>query len=287
MKYIMFDLYVSDVSLIEGKVFDFEISSSGKNDVEERCWRMTLGELKGSALENGWNHFAIDLSTNNRKDGVFDATGWDFLRLYNKDEIDAGDGLTIALKNIGFSAISPEAEAAKAEAEEIAALYATIADIRKGDVNADNYETVMQTLTTASDAYVNTTDAVRAFVDEILDTAAIERAVIKALEQYEKELNTPAEPVDPPVTEGPTTETPSTQPSTTAPATTTEAPATTTAAATTTAKATTKAATTAATTAAETEADTKGCKGSIAISALVLVPTLAGGALLLKRRKED
>ena len=66
-----------------------------------------------------------------------------------------------------------------------------------------------------------------------------------------------------------------------------DTPAATTTEATTTAKATTKAATTAAaTTAAETEAK-KGCKGSISISALVLLPTLAGGALLLKRRKED
>ena len=65
------------------------------------------------------------------------------------------------------------------------------------------------------------------------------------------------------------------------PATTTEA--TTTAPATTTAKATTAADTTA----AATTAAKKGCKGSISISALVLLPTLAGGALLIKRRKED
>ena len=65
--------------------------------------------------------------------------------------------------------------------------------------------------------------------------------------------------------------------------TTTTAPATTTAA-TTTAKATTAADTTAA---ATTAAAKKGCKASVAVSALVLLPTLAGGALLIKRRKED
>ena len=79
----------------------------------------------------------------------------------------------------------------------------------------------------------------------------------------------------------PTTETPST---TEAPATTTAAPTTTTAAPTTTAKATTAAATTAA---ATTAAEKDGCKGSIAITALAVLPTLAGGALLLKRKKED
>ena len=71
-----------------------------------------------------------------------------------------------------------------------------------------------------------------------------------------------------------------TEPTTTAPSTT-EAETT---AAASTAKATTTAE---ATTAAETEAAKKGCKGSIAISALVLLPTLAGGALLAKRRRED
>ena len=83
-----------------------------------------------------------------------------------------------------------------------------------------------------------------------------------------------AEETTPPTTDG------------SAPATTTAATtsaATTTAAPTTTAAATTAAATTAATTAAEEG----GCKGSIAITALAVLPTLAGGALLLKRKKED
>ena len=84
-----------------------------------------------------------------------------------------------------------------------------------------------------------------------------------------------------------TSEQPTTEGS--APASTTAAPttaATTTAApTTTTAKATTAAATTAAATTAAAEEG--GCKGSIAITALAVLPTLAGGALLLKRRKED
>jgi len=99
----------------------------------------------------------------------------------------------------------------------------------------------------------------------------------EAPEGYEPVLGIPQ------VTTPPTTETPST---TEAPATTTtEAPATTTAAPTTTAKATTAAATTAAAT--TVAAEEGGCKGSIAITALAVLPTLAGGALLLKRRKED
>ena len=84
------------------------------------------------------------------------------------------------------------------------------------------------------------------------------------------------------------------QPAETTPAVTEggDGPATTTAAATTaattTATPTTTAATTAAaTTAATTAAEEGGCKGSIAITALAVLPTLAGGALLLKRKKED
>ena len=85
----------------------------------------------------------------------------------------------------------------------------------------------------------------------------------------------------PATSEQPTTQGEGTTAAPTTAATTTAA--TTTAAPTTTAAATTAAATTAATTAAEEG----GCKGSIAITALAVLPTLAGGALLLKRRKED
>ena len=82
-----------------------------------------------------------------------------------------------------------------------------------------------------------------------------------------------------PTTEAPTTAKPATQAPTAAP---TAAP--TTEAATTAAPTTVAATTAAATTAAAEEG---GCGSTLAISALVMVPTLAGGALLLKRRKED
>ena len=81
-----------------------------------------------------------------------------------------------------------------------------------------------------------------------------------------------------PTTVAPTTAKPATQAPTAAP---TAAP---TEAATTAAPTTVAATTAAATTAAAEEG---GCGSSLAISALVMVPTLAGGALLLKRRKED
>ena len=71
----------------------------------------------------------------------------------------------------------------------------------------------------------------------------------------------------PPVTEAPTTEA-ATE------AATTEAPAT------------TEAATTEAPATTEATAD-KGCGSALTVSAIALLPTLAGGALLAKRRKED
>ena len=90
---------------------------------------------------------------------------------------------------------------------------------------------------------------------------------------------TEATTTEAPTTEAPTTAAPTTEAPTAAP---TEAPTT---AAPTTVAATTAAATTAAATTAAAEEG--GCGSSLAISALVMVPTLAGGALLLKRRKED
>ena len=92
----------------------------------------------------------------------------------------------------------------------------------------------------------------------------------EAPEGYEEAIGLP---YTPPVEEGDPIETPAT---------------TTTAAATTTAAETTAAATTAAaTTAAETEAEKTGCGASLTVSAIAILPTIAGGALLLKRRKED
>ena len=226
MKYIVFDLYVSDAALIDGIEFDFEISSAGKSDNEELYWRMTLAALKGSALTDGWNHFEVDLSTYTKTQGAtpFDSTAWDFLRVYNRGEFDAGEGFTFAFKNIGFSATSEAAQAGAAAAQAIVDLFAPLADIDKGDITADNYETVKAQWLAATEAYNNAEEGVQIAVDEACNASKINRNVERALETYEEELNKPADPETPSEsTDDPATETPD-APTTDAP--TTDAPAT-------------------------------------------------------------
>ena len=94
----------------------------------------------------------------------------------------------------------------------------------------------------------------------------------EAPEGYEESIGIP---YTPPVEDGGDTPTDDAPAATTTEATTTEA--TTTAAPT----------TAAATTAAATEEEKGGCGSSLTVSALAILPTIAGGALLLKRRKED
>ena len=208
MKYIVFDLYVSDAALIDGIEFDFEISSAGKSDNEELYWRMTLAALKGSSLTDGWNHFEVDLSTYTKTQGAtpFDSTAWDFLRLYNRGEFDAGDGFTIAFKNIGFAAISEAAQAGAAAVQAIVELFTPLANINKGDVNAENYEMINAQMKAATEAYDAADMSVQALVDETeiseVKVSKIKRNVTNALEAYEKSLNAPEEP------DAPTTDTP-------------------------------------------------------------------------------
>ena len=219
MKYIVFDLYVSDAALIDGIEFDFEISSAGKSDNEELYWRMTLAALKGSALTDGWNHFEVDLSTYTKTQGAtpFDSTAWDFLRVYNRGEFDAGEGFTFAFKNIGFSATSEAAQAGAAAAQAIVDLFAPLADIDKGDITADNYETVKAQWLAATEAYNNAEEGVQIAVDEACNASKINRNVERALETYEEELNkpadpeTPSEPTDDPA-DGPSADTPEDKP---------------------------------------------------------------------------
>ncbi len=200
MNYLVLDLYVSNAAAVAAAGFDIELGSkNGKSLIyQTRTW----ADFAGKELVDGWNHLEIPLSKIDAKKGdPYNATAWDYLRIYNRDEFAAGDNFAMAIRNVGFKASSAAAdaaqEAAKAAAEVIIALYTPIADIRKGDITAENYEAVMAQLTAAADAFMAADIATQDVVNETLDTAAIERAVIKALEQYEKELAEASKPVDP------------------------------------------------------------------------------------------
>ncbi len=104
MNYFVFDIYVSHPEKIDNTKFYVELSSSGKNDVQENSIKATLSSMKGEALVVGWNRIYLDLSTLNEKTSpALDVTKWNFVRFYNQDRFDAGAELVLAFDNIGFS----------------------------------------------------------------------------------------------------------------------------------------------------------------------------------------
>ena len=210
MKYMIFDLYVSDPAKVEGVNFWLELTSVGKPDTEEINWKQPLSAYVGGEVVAGWNHIELDLSTGKlgSKDDGLNMANWNFMRIFNSQGFDAGEGFTLAFKNVYFSTRAPKAEAAaeaekaaaeaaKAAAEAITALYAPIADISTGDITAENYETVKAQLAAALEAFNAAESSVQLAVEEAYDVGKIERSVTRALEKYEDSLNTPAEPDTP------------------------------------------------------------------------------------------
>lgn len=208
MSYLVFDLYVSNAAYVSSVNFQIELNShpTHKIDMEENNLTLSFAAACGGRVVDGWNRVEIPLSSFKQgmgTDGVpMDATRWTFLRLYTTDVIELGeDTLTVAYKNFGFAesssgtAVGGEDNAQLTEAAEaVIAMYEALSDVTVGKVNAKNYETVKAQLDAAIDAY-NAADAdVQMLVDEALNVAKIERAVGRALEQYENEQSTPADP---------------------------------------------------------------------------------------------
>ena len=196
MSYLIFDLYVSDPAMVEGVTFWLELTSSGTQDKEERNWRKTLTEYVGGEVVAGWNRIELDLSSTTSDSG-FNVANWNFMRIFNSQGFNAGEGFTLAFKNVYFSTTSPKAEQAKAAAVAVTELFAPIADISSGDITAENYETVKAQLAAAVEAYIAADTATQAAAEATYDIGKIERSVTRALEKYEEELNKPAEPETP------------------------------------------------------------------------------------------
>ena len=214
MNYLVMDLYVSHPDLIAGVRFDVELTSSGRPDKLENSAQKTLPALAGTTLLEGWNHLEIPLTGFDVGKGTdqlpLEPTAWNFIRMYNLDGFDTlGETLVLAVKYLGFSTSSPQAEAAQAAAQSVLDLYAPLADISTGDITADNYETVKAQLEAAADGYNAATDAIKFAVEEQIDVTKIERAVTRALEKYEESLvpdepETPTEPETPDEPDAPT-----------------------------------------------------------------------------------
>lgn len=98
MRYIEFDLYISDVRIlnVEGSL---ELTSSGEPDKNEISWSNV--DLKDLGLKDGWNHVKLDLtSASTQSETAFVPAGFNFLRFY---ALTSGSGLgevTVKFDNI-------------------------------------------------------------------------------------------------------------------------------------------------------------------------------------------
>ncbi len=101
MKYIEFDVYISDVTLIAETEFSFELTSAGGSDAQESAKKF---KGKDTGWVNGWNHVRWALTEFDAKNGEFDPTKWNFIRWYNDTNITVKEYLEIGIVNIKFTA---------------------------------------------------------------------------------------------------------------------------------------------------------------------------------------
>ena len=101
MKYIIFDVYVTNVDDLAEVEFSFELTSSGVSDKEEIAKKF---KGKDTGWVNGWNHVVWNLDEFNVKNGEFDATRWNFIRWYNDLTLNVGsEKLMVSIANLMFS----------------------------------------------------------------------------------------------------------------------------------------------------------------------------------------
>ena len=102
MKYIEFDVYVSNVADIANVEFSFELTSKGTADQQEISKKFT-GASTG--WTNGWNHVKWALTEfTGKTGGEFDATKWNFIRWYNDTTLKVGaEKLMVSIANLKFT----------------------------------------------------------------------------------------------------------------------------------------------------------------------------------------
>ena len=101
MKYVEFDLYLSDASAYQGKTMIVELASGGI-DADEISFEASY------PLSDGWNHVRLDIATNfTGKNGNFDKTAWKFLRVFFNSEdkvtVEEGEEFVLAIDNLEFN----------------------------------------------------------------------------------------------------------------------------------------------------------------------------------------
>ncbi len=100
MKYLEYDLYISDVEALKNVTLTTEINSSGDYDRNELEVVRTFADY---GLKNGWNRIKIDLSKMMPISGPCDLTSIKWFRIYTIQEVALAHGLTYAITNVRFT----------------------------------------------------------------------------------------------------------------------------------------------------------------------------------------
>jgi hypothetical protein len=99
--YIEFDVYISDITVIDNVDFSFELTSGGDSDQQEIAHNF---KGKDTGWVNGWNHVKWDLKKFDRKTGGdFDATAWNYIRWYNDSALVAPGYFEVGIANVVFT----------------------------------------------------------------------------------------------------------------------------------------------------------------------------------------
>ena len=102
MKYVEYDLYVSDVEAIKNVTLYMELTSSGIYDQQESGRNVKIADM---GLKNGWNHIKFELANLGATAGgaTADLSNINFFRLYTIDEANLSEALTVAFDNVRFT----------------------------------------------------------------------------------------------------------------------------------------------------------------------------------------
>ena len=105
MKFIEFDLYISDASVFPfAKNLYLELTSGGTPDKEEVSYQLYTSDNESMGLKDGWNHVVIPLSLfTDKTGGEFQQTYVNCFRMYNNQPLEFdGEELIIAFDNVAF-----------------------------------------------------------------------------------------------------------------------------------------------------------------------------------------
>ncbi len=111
MKYLYFDLYLSDANVFADEIFDLELRSPNGDDYNESCINQRLSAFLLDEPKSGWNHARVDLSSM-KSVGTYSAKKWVYLRFFNAaDETIGIEGTSSVIKmdNVYFASAERDA----------------------------------------------------------------------------------------------------------------------------------------------------------------------------------